>query len=76
MKDKLFVVCVDFMSDHIPESTIVNCSKCGRALWCSPWNLDKTPICFFCIENIKEEKKWVINLRDVIRAAREIKLGR
>lgn len=67
MSEKVMVVCVDIFTDHTPESVIVKCSECGKKLWCSPWNVDKTPICAYCATK-KQNVKSCISLRDLFRA--------
>ena len=75
MKDKVYVLCVDLDMEHTPESIVVKCDVCGKSLWMSPWNTDKTPVCIECLKSLDnlEEMKLVPSKRDYHRAQEYIR---
>lgn len=64
------------LTKQIPEAIKRQCCDCKRDVWISPWNADKTPICFKCVtERTKDQPRYKMEIteRDTQRAIEEIR---
>ena len=66
------VLCVKKDEEHVPESVLMACFKCGTDVWVVPWHIGKKLVCIDCIRELIKEGKCpsfgTVFLQDLFRA--------
>jgi len=60
--DEISVVCVDEDHEHIEESILTRCYKCGRKVWCSITNAHHKTICLHCVIELDKNPEHTVEM--------------
>lgn len=68
----MLVLCIKKDEEHIPESVLMSCFKCGTDVWVVPWHIGKKLVCIDCIRELIKKGECIpfgrVFLQDLLRA--------